>query len=175
MVAAIAGGLSGCVIDATVRPDGWCKLRMIYPLISNQTTVALEKRRFNSAHFRVAALRLRGDGTAKVEAGIDDVTKLSTAQVFRAVTVSRTREGADDRLTATFRNAIPRTVKDEGKPGPRINLTLPAPVREANWNAAVSGNRVTWSFSLVEFLKHPVIDLSVRYAAPAEPARRTSR
>jgi hypothetical protein len=167
LVAALAGA-SGCVIDLKLRPDGWCKLRMVYPLITT-TTVALEKRRFNSPHVRVASLVLRDDRTAVVKAAVDDVTKLYTTQVFRNVVVNRTTEDGDERLTATFTNPMPREVKDEGKPGPQIDLTLPGAVHEANWNATVTDRHVRWSFSLPEFLKHPRIDLSVRYARP--PAR----
>ena len=74
----------------------------------------------------------------------------------------------DERITATFRNPWAREVKDEGEPGPRINATLPGPVREANWNAVVAGDHVRWAFSHAEFARQSRIDFSVRYTpAPA--------
>lgn len=166
LVAAALLGMPGCVIDLKVRPDGWCKLRMVYELLG-PSTVAVERRRFNSPHVRIASLVLRDNQTAVVEAAVDDVTNLNTTPLFGNVGFSRSVEDGDERLTAIFTNPMPRTVTDEGKPGPQINVTLPGPVREANWNATVSGDRVRWAFSLVEFLKHPRVDLSVRYARPA--------
>jgi hypothetical protein len=166
VVAAALLGMPGCVIDLKLRPDGWCKLRMVYEL-PGPSTVAMERRRFDSPHVRIASLVLRDDQTAVVEAAVDDVTKLNTIQLFGNVVFARSIEDGDERLTATFTNPMPRTMKDEGKPGPEINVTLPGPVREANWNATVSGDHVRWAFSLVEFVKQPRIDLSVRYARPA--------
>ena len=158
---------SGCRVDLTLRPDGWCKLRMVYP-VQTPTTVAIEKRRFTSPYVRVVSLELRDDKTAEVRAAIRDLSKLPTMQFFRGIGIERVAEGGDERITATFRNPWAREVKDEGEPGPRINATLPGPVREANWNAVVAGDHVRWAFSHAEFARQSRIDFSVRYTpAPA--------
>jgi hypothetical protein len=159
----IALTTSACSIDLTLRPDGSCKLRMVYPLVA-PTTVAVEKRRFISPYVRVSSLELRDGRTAVVRAVVSDVTKLPTTQFFQSLSVHRAAENGDERITATFFNAMPREVTDEGQPGPRIDATLPGPVREANRNAVVTGDHVRWRFSLSEFVRHPRVDLSVRYA-----------
>ena len=157
---------SGCVIDLKIRPDGWCKLRMVYPLVA-PSTAAIERRRFASPHFRIASVVLRDGQTAVVKAALDDVTRLNTTQIFRNIVVDRKPEDGDVRLTATFTNPMPRETKDQDKPGPRIDVTVPGPVHDANWHAAVTGNHVRWSFSESEFLKQPKLDLSLRYTRPA--------
>src|SRR5262249_6457062 len=73
----------------------------------------------------------------------------------------------EERLTITMTNPNAKESKDRGKPGPRINITLPGKVLEANRNATVDGDRVSWSFGLVDFFREKTIELTARYQVAA--------
>jgi hypothetical protein len=104
---------------------------------------------------------------AVAKLSFDDPAKLSTVDLFRHVGITRQREGEDERLTITMKNPLAKQLKDEGKPGPEIRLVLPGKVLEANRNATIDGNRVAWRFTLPEFFKQSVVDLTARYRVPA--------
>jgi hypothetical protein len=40
-------------------------------------------------------------------------------------------------------------------------------VLEANRNATIDGNKLTWRFGLAEFLREKTIELTARYRVPA--------
>lgn len=157
--------LAGCVVDATLKADGSGKLELAYPIQPN-TTEALEKRRFTSDHVTVESLKFNADQSAVVKVSFDDATKLSTVEGLKTVNVARTREGAEEHLTVKVTNLAHGVVKDEGKPGVKITLTLPGKVLEANRNATIAEDRVTWDFSFAEWVRDPVVEMTARYAAP---------
>jgi hypothetical protein len=165
LLASMVTCLAGCVVDATLKADGSGKLEMTYPLQATSTE-ALEKRRFTSDHVKVESLKINTDQTAVLNATFDDATKLSTAEGFKTVSVTRTREGSEERLTVKITNPVHAVVKDEGKPGMKISLALPGKVLETNHNGTIAEDRVTWSFTLAEWVKDEVVEMTVRYAAP---------
>ena len=146
---AAAVTLAGCVtVDAVLSPDGSATVDMTYQLPPD-VQEAQEKARHTSAHVAVESLKFSADReTVTLKAKVDDVTKLSTAEGFKDVTVTRSREGADERLT--------------------ITITFPGAVKDANRGGTVRNNKVTWSFTLPEFVKEKSVELTARYAAPAE-------
>jgi hypothetical protein len=104
---------------------------------------------------------------------LEDVAQLPTAPAFRDVRVVREREGDGEHVTVI----VPRVTaiapaggppRRPGAPGPQITWYLPGRVREANRGAVVSGDRVTWSLSLDDYLAEPSVDLSVRYDTAAD-------
>jgi len=164
--------LGGCVtVDGTLKADGSGRLEMTYQL-EPKTTEEAEKKRFSSAHVKVESLVLLDDKTGKAVVTFDDVTKLSTAEQFKAVEITRTHEGADERLSIKITNPKPVITKADGRPGPKFTITLPGTVREANHSAKVEESRVIWTFTLAEWVKPPVTELSVRYS-PTAKARDT--
>ena len=166
LLAAVVVCLAGCDIDGTLKADGSGKVEMTY-LTQPNTTEVLERRRFTSDHVTVDSIKLNADRTATVRAGFDDVTRLSTAEGFKTVSVTRTREGGNERLTVKVTNKLHGAVKeDSSKPGTKISLALPGNVLEANRAATIAENRVTWSFTFAEWLKDEIVELTVRYAAP---------
>lgn len=166
LLASVAVTLAACVtVDGTLRADGSGTLEMVYRVPPNSTET-LEKRRFASPRVTLESLRIREDGTARVELAFTDPAALSTLEIFRSLAISRERDGDEERLTIVVTNSDGRNVKDEGKPGPRIHVTLPGTVLEANRNAVVEGSSVTWSFGLVEFLRQKTVDLTARYQLP---------
>lgn len=157
--------LLGCLtIDATLKPDGSGSFEMTYRTPPN-TTAEAEKRRFSSPHVVIDSLSLVDSSSAALKAHFDDATKVNTAEGFKNVTVTRGREGDDEKLTVTIVNPIPAEVPDQGQPGPKITLHLPGAVREANHDAKVSGDTVTWSFSFSQWMREKSTTLTVRYAA----------
>src|SRR4051812_43278219 len=159
----------GCLTaDGTVKPDGSATFEMTYRTPPNSTADA-EKKRFGSDHVTVESVSFANASTATLKARVDDVTKLSTAEGFKTVTVTRTNEGDDTKLTITVQNPLPAAVKDEGQPGPKITLHLPGAVREADHDGKVSGDTVTWSFTFVDWMKAKSTSMSVRYAGGAKP------
>ena len=155
--------LAGCfTVDGTLKPDGSGTLELTYQVPANATEAG-ERQRFVSPHVTLDSLTIKG-GSAVAKLHVDDVSRLQTAEMFHTVTVSRAHQDDDMRLTITIKNPNPREIKDEGKPGPKIIIRLPGKVREANHQAQVADDRVTWSFSLAEYMKSPSVDLTVRYA-----------
>ena len=156
-------GLTGCVtVDGVLKPDGSGTLTMTYALPPNPTE-AKEKARFSSSHVTIDSYSMTGK-TATFKATVDDVTKLSSAEGFKDVTVERGKDGTDETLTITLNNPNPIVLKDE-QPGPTYSVTLPGAVKSANRDGVVSGDKVTWKFpKLSEYAKEKKIDLKVTYA-----------
>jgi len=162
--------LAGCVtVDAVLKADGSGTLEMVYRTPPN-TTEAMEKRRFSSGHVKVESLTLKPDGMSTLKVSVDDATKLSTAPGLRDVEATRAKDGDGEKLTVKLNNPNSIDIKDDTKPGPTFTITFPGKVLEANHNAKVSGERVTWTFGLREYLKARSTELVARYVVPAAGA-----
>lgn len=171
LLVALAVGLVGCLtLDSTLAPDGSGTLDMTYRT-RPYANAAAEKRLYSSEHVIVDSLSFTDASTAVLKAHFDDVTKLSTAEGFNDVTITRTRDGDDERLAIHIVNPEPIPIPDKGQPGPKITLHLPGPVREANNDAKVAGDTVTWSFTLTQWAQAKTTDLTVRYGSPAPKAK----
>jgi hypothetical protein len=169
LLAAIAMALAGCVtIDGTLEADGSGTVEVTYPVTPNSSE-SREKNRFAAPHVAIESLAFHDDGTATARLTFDDPAKLSAVELFRSAAISRRREGDEERLLIAITSKV-TTIKDEAKPGPRITITLPGPVLEANHNATIDGNRLTWRFGLAEFLRERTIELTARYPVPASAA-----
>jgi hypothetical protein len=156
---------AGCVtVDGTLKPDGSGTLGLVYRTPA-KATEASERQRFTSGHVKVDSLTLKSGGTTTLKVSFDDVTKLSTASGFKDVTVVRSPEEGAEKVTVTLKNPNPVDIKDDTPHGPTFNFTLPGRVLEANRNATVIGDRVTWTFGLREYAKQSSVDLVTRYAA----------
>ena len=106
------------------------------------------------------------DLTAEVRASFDDVTQLGTATAFRDVTVARTPDGDTERVVVTIRHPTGTAPKRATAPGVRFSFAFPGRVLEANRHAETAGSRATWTFSLADYLREPIIDLRARYSKP---------
>jgi hypothetical protein len=162
--------LAGCVtIEGRIATDGSGSFIMRYP-VSGDATEFLERRRFSSPHVVVDFVKIREDLHAEVHAHFDDVTQLPTAPVFHDLTVTRGTDPDAPSLTFVIHHRA-ASVDKKGR-GPEITVILPGAARDAKPRADVSGDRVTWRFSLAEYLREPETTVSVRWtpptAAPAE-------
>jgi hypothetical protein len=161
-LAAIA--VAGCfTVDASLNADGSGRMELHY-IPGEHATVDSETARFTSPHVTVHSLKPEEVG-AVLDATFDDVTKLSTAEGFRLVTVRRKRKPGQEQLRIVIRNPKPKPFKDDGKHRPHITLTLPGRVLGANRDARVAGNRVVWDLPLGDFVERPSVALGVAYAA----------
>jgi len=169
-----SGYLSGCfTADATLEPDGKGTIELTYPLLPN-AQVEKEKERFGSPHVTLVSYVPKADHTATVTVRFDDATKLSTAEGFKQVDVTRSRDGDTERLRILVTNPnVNPVAKDEGRDGPRVTLRLPGKVLEANRKPEIAGDRVTWRMPLVEYLRAPDLELTVSWTAAA-PSGATS-
>src|SRR5207244_1412396 len=159
--------VSSCVtVEGTLKADGSGTLEIVYPVMPT-TTERLEKRRLTSPQVTLDSLSIREDGMATAKLSFDDPAKLTTVDMFRTVRIDRHREGEEERITITLTNAINKEVKEEGKPGPKFTFHLPGKVLEANRNATIDGNTVTWRFTLAELLNQKPVDLTMRYQVPS--------
>lgn len=163
--------LASCItLDGTLRADGSGTLEIVYRVLPTSTE-RIERRRFTSPDVTLESLKVNDDSTAVARLAFEDPAKLSTLEMLRSLKVVRQREGDEERLTITVTNTT-KAIQDEGKPGPRIHLTLPGKVLEANRNATIEATRVTWRFGLAEFINQKTVDLTARYlvSSAARPA-----
>lgn len=159
--------LAGCItLDGTLKADGSGTLNVSYKLPSNSNEM-VEKRRFTSSDVKIESFGVK-EGMIEGKLSFTDPVKLSSLQMFRNAKITRQRDGKEERLTITITNEHPKESKDDGKPGPRIGITFPGKVVEANRKATVDGNRATWNVTLVDYFKEKTIELTARYEIPAD-------
>jgi len=160
---AVSLGLAGCFeVDATLDRNGSGTLQMTYVPMPH-ATIDSDKAKFSSPHVTVQSITPSEKGTV-LKAAFDDVTRLSTAEGFRPVTVRRERVGNGERLRILIQNPKPVPSSETG-PVSRFAITLPGRVQFANRDAEVRDNRVVWRVPLEQFVSHRFTKLSVRYAA----------
>ena len=156
--------LAGCfTVDALLRADGSGTVDLTY-VPGKHATIDSETARFTSPHVKVLSVEPQPGG-ARVRAEFDDVTRLSTAEGFRVVTVVRRRRGPREALKLMIRNPEPKPFEDHGEPWPRIALTLPGPVVAATPHAEIAGARVTWRLPIAAYVSRPRTAVSVRWRA----------
>jgi hypothetical protein len=134
---------AGCfTVDGVLRADGSGTVELTYPP-GKHATIDSETARFTSPHVKVQSVEPQPGG-ARIRAEFDDVTRLSTAEGFRMVTVVRGRRGRREALKLVIRNPEPIAFTDHGEPSPRIALTLPGRVVAATPDAEIAGDRIAW-------------------------------
>lgn len=165
LIAALSAWTSGCVVFwGILNADGSGMFELTYgpPPGSTPETVAAS---FRSPHVTVESATITPDWQAVVRAKFDDITQLSSAPWFGPVTITRTRDGREERLRIVLHHSR-SDADDQGREGPRISITLPGKIVEANKNAEMTGNRVVWRYTLAEFNRESPRELTVRYMAP---------
>lgn len=173
-LAALSAWLSGCLVAwGVLEPDGSGMLELTYTA-GEQATEESEAMLFRSPHLTIQSLTIGQGRRTVVRLAFDDVTALPTGAWFRGATITRTRDGREEHLHVAVDHER-WDVAEEGRPGPRISMTLPGRIVEANEPAEVTRNRVVWSYTLAEFLAKTRIPLDVRYVADDAPPFVTER
>jgi len=167
--------LAGCVdFDLTLKEDG----SGTFTLQSTAPNARFDLPRFFSPHVKVLSVNRTGVAIS-LQGTFDDVTKLSTAEMFRRFTIRRTHLGGQERLRVLYRNPALEQVAPEqrGVWVVNIGVDLPAPVRFANRGGVRTGARVVWHVPLADFQEKRLLKLGLRYGsgnvepAPAGDAR----
>ena len=170
---ALLVGLAGCfTVDGSLARDGSGRLTLTY-FPGRHATRSGETRRFSSPHVTLESLEGSGQAEAVARVRFDDAARLSSAEAFHGVTVTRERAGDSEVLRIAIANDLDPEAKanvaryareNPTAPGPHVTLTLPGRVLAANRGAAVDGSRVAWRLPLDEYVAAPTIELEVRYA-----------
>jgi hypothetical protein len=157
---------AGCfTVDGVLRADGSGTVELTYPP-AKHATIDSETARFTSPHVKVQSVEPQPGGV-RIRAEFDDVTRLSTAEGLRMVTVVRGRRGRREALKLVIRNPEPQPFEDRGEPWPRIALTLPGRVVAATPQAEIAGDRVTWKLPIATYVTRPRTAVSVRWTRDA--------
>jgi hypothetical protein len=82
---------AGCLtVDATLDADGSATIDMTYPTQPG-TKEETEKARLQSDHVKLESFETLKKNRARAKVKVDDVTKLSSAALFKDVTVTLTK------------------------------------------------------------------------------------
>jgi hypothetical protein len=160
---ALVSWVTGCItIDGTLRADGTGTLSLSYIAPPGSTETSLREL-LTAPGITITSLTLGTDRKVSATLGVDDLAAIGKTALFRNVTVSKTAEGEDEVLTIKTQHQ-PKTLSDRSIPGPKIGITLPGKVIEANEKATVDGSHVEWSDGpLADWLARPTWELTVRY------------
>jgi hypothetical protein len=154
--------VAGCLtVDGTLRADGTGTISLSY-IAPPGATEASQRALLTAPGITVQSLTLGADRKFSAVLGVDDVAAIGKTPLFRAVTVTKAAQGDDQILTIKVVGQV-RSVKDKSIAGPKIGITLPGKVAEANEGATVDGAHVAWSFTLADWLSRATWELTARY------------
>lgn len=169
VVVPLVVAISGCLVESALDAKGGGVLTLTHPVGKKEDMAPFQKR-LESPAVKVTSAEFvdqgeKSQGVFKLQ--FDDVTKLSTAQFFSDLTVTRA-DGAKKGttlLTAKIVHKVPQKMPDKaaeffGKQV-KIAVTLPGAVVESN--GKVSGNTVTWTWGVSEFNDMPEVVMTATY------------
>jgi hypothetical protein len=160
--------VAGCItIDGTLRDDGTGTLSMSY-MAPPGSTEASQRELLAAPGITIKSLSLGDDRKLSTTLDVDNLAAIGRTALFRNVTVTTTAEGDDQVLRIKMVNQ-PKTLHDKSLPGPKIGITLPGKVIEANEKATVDGSHVEWTFPLADWVGRSTWELTARYH-PAKSA-----
>ncbi len=165
--------VSGCLIESTLDAKGGGVMTVTYPVAKKEDLPGLQKQ-MQSPAVKVTGAEVVETGDKKnavIKLQFDDVTKLSTAQFFANVTVTRadgTKKGTKA-LAAKVKHKNPAKLPDKAVElfgrEVRVVVTLPGAVVESN--GKISGNTVTWIWGISEFNEMPEVVMTATYQEAA--------
>jgi hypothetical protein len=162
ILAVLVSWIAGCItIDGTLRADGTGTMSLSYvaPPGSSETS---QRELLQATGITIQSLTLGDDRKVSATLAVNNLAAISKTALFRNVTVATSPEGDDQVLTIKVAGQH-KTLKDKTIPGPKIGITLPGPVVEANENATVSGSHVEWNIQLADWLSRASWELTARY------------
>lgn len=162
--------LTGCLLEARLRSDGSGALRLQYRVDENTTLDSIAQRLGGSAVV-VRSGRIDREGLATFKADLKDVTKISTSQMFRNVTVAQTPGAKPGTMDVTARIVQPKPIELPEKMLQRfgnelkVTVTFPGPVVATNATSH-AGRTATWVFELRTVTAAPETVLTATYTNP---------
>lgn len=176
VVVALGALVSGCLYETTLDANGGGKMSVTLRGVHQKDLEGLRNKMQNAA-VRVLSAEFSGasdNGQGLLKLQFDDVTKLSTTEFFRNVSIKRSDgvEGSQV-LTAIVRNAKPSDLSDAqverlGKEV-KVVVTFPGDVIESNGTASAP-NAVTWTWGMKEFFKASEVMMTAAYKPGAATA-----
>jgi hypothetical protein len=170
----LAPALTGCLVECRLRSDGSGRLRVRYHLDENATlgTVA---QRLEGASVTVRSARIDRDGIATFKALFDDVSKLSTTQMFRNVTFTRAPGAQPGTIDWTAKLVQPKPIQLPEKLikhyGNDLNVTVVFPGSVVATNAAShEGSTATWVLPLETVTSAPETSFTATYRDAGAPS-----
>lgn len=166
--------VSGCLFETTLDAKGAGTVKAHYKLGKDQT-LEQQKKNFTSSNMTVTKASVSKDNMVDIEAAFKDVTKLSSAAIFKGVTLAVTK---DEKAGTTTLNAkqvnrnaakLPDAVVEYFGNEFTLSLTLPGEVVKSNGEA--KGSTVTWKMPLTKIIGDKEVPFEVTWKTPpAEPA-----
>jgi hypothetical protein len=167
ILAVLVSWIAGCItIDGTLRADGTGTMSLSY-VAPPGSSEASQRGLLQATGITIQSLTLGDDRKLSATLAVDNVAAIGKTALFRNVTVTTTAAGDDQLLTIKMVHQ-PKTSQDKTLPGPKIGITLPGKVVEANENATVNGSHVEWSLPLADWVSRQTMELTARY----HPAKR---
>jgi hypothetical protein len=159
--------ITGCItVDGTLLADGSGTLTLSY-VAPPGSTEASQRELLKAPGITIKSATLDADRKFSASLDVADLAAITKTTVFRNVTVTTTAQGDDQVLTIKVVHE-PKVLRDKTLPGPKVGITLPGKVAEANENGVVDGAHVEWTIPLADFLSRPAWELTARYR-PAKP------
>jgi hypothetical protein len=159
----LALGVTGCLTaEGTLSRDGTGTLTLSYKAYAGATE-ATERARLEAPGITIESLTIAPDRTVSAKVAVKDLAAIGKTRLLKDATVKTVPHGDESVLTITFVNPATRALGTKNLPGPKVRVTLPGPVVEANENAVVNGSTVAWSFSLADWVARPKWELTARY------------
>jgi hypothetical protein len=158
--------LAGCLTaDGTLGADGTGTLSLGYGVLPG-TTEASQRERLKAEGVTVESLTVSGDRVS-AKLGVSDLAGLGKTALLKDTIVSTSDDANVRTLKIAVRTPDPAPkVSDKTKPGPKIRLTLPGKVLDANEQGVVADRTVQWTFTLADWVGKSAWELRVRFEAP---------
>lgn len=176
IVVAMGALVSGCLYETTLDANGGGTMSIILRGTHRKDLEGL-KNKMQNRTVKVLSAEFRGDddnGEALLKLQFEDITKLSTTEFFRNVSIKRSDgvEGSQV-LTAIVRNTKPSDLSDAqierlGKEV-KVVVTFPGDVIESNGTTSPP-NTVTWTWGIKEFFRLSEAMMTAAYKPSAAAA-----
>lgn len=176
VVVAMGALMSGCLYETTLDANGGGVMSVLLRGVNRKGLEGLRYKMQNRT-VKVLSAEFSGEddnGQALFKLQFDDITKLSTTEFFRNVSIKRSAgvEGSQV-LTAIVRNTKPGDLSDAqierlGKEV-KVIVTFPGDVIESNGTTSPS-NTVTWTWPMKEFFKQSEAMMTAAYKPSAAAA-----
>jgi hypothetical protein len=168
----VAGGVGCLTADGTLEADGSATLSLSYSVPPGTTEVS-QRYVLQAPGVTVESLTVAPDHVVSARLKLADASALEKTVFFKNVKVRRSTDGKVSVLSIEI-TTVEKKIDDKKLPGPKLGITLPGKVLEANEHAVVDGAHVQWNFQLADFLARKTWSLTARYEAPSAPAGTTT-